>query len=297
MKSYQIRSLQRRWFNGFTLVECLVVIAIITVLISMTIPVISKVREHATRIQCIANLRAIQVGMVAYATANSGWYPLPTGDPANADGGDTINTIDGEERQARTSSLQPQMGGIGWMIGRQASMSPTKYSGNGRQPYVTSWQVFYCPSIQKRYMTDPELGRWWTTDDKAISATNPLPTTKAGTLRNSNYIQWNPWSTQANYAEHVAKRLTDSPRLVLTGDRLAWQANGSPNYWKFGERNRNLSLYSNHSDGANFAFNDGHVEYYRVKSLQDKTGFLVTGRSNVGNTQQWYCLPDVKKNY
>jgi prepilin-type N-terminal cleavage/methylation domain-containing protein/prepilin-type processing-associated H-X9-DG protein len=284
--------------RAFTLVELLIVVAIITVLISLLIPVISKVREQSTRVRCTANLRAIQTGMYSYAIANNNWYPLPA--PSNgADGGDTINWVDGEENQAcfkRTVGPLPQKGGIGWLIGRQASISPKSYSGNGQQPYVTDWRVFYCPTAQKRKL-DTAAGIWWTTDDKSNgNATTPLPIPKAGTNRSSNYVQWNPWAGDANYSEYVAKRMTDSPRYLLTGDRLAWQALGTQK-WKLNERTRLLDLYTNHPTGANFVFNDGHVAFYAVNPGNDKTGFYVTGRSNVSNTQQWYAMPDIKKNY
>jgi len=284
-------------YRAFTLVELLIVVAIITVLISMIIPVISKVREQSTRVRCIANLRAIQTGMYAYAIANNTWYPLPAPNYTDADRGDTLNWLDGEENQAYTNTLLPQRGGIGWLIGRQASISPKSYSGNGRQPYVTDWRAFYCPTAQKRKL-DTDVGVWWTTDDKSNgNATTPLPIPKAGTNRSSNYVQWNPWSSHAPaFSQYVAKRLTDSPRMILTGDRLAWQAFGTQK-WKLNERTRQLDLYTNHPTGANFVFNDGHVEFYAVKPGNDKTGFLAAGRGPNSNAQQWYAMPDIKKNY
>jgi prepilin-type N-terminal cleavage/methylation domain-containing protein/prepilin-type processing-associated H-X9-DG protein len=61
--------------SAFTLVELLVVIGIISILIALLIPVLSKMRESAKQVTCSGNLRALGQAMIMYASDNDGVLP------------------------------------------------------------------------------------------------------------------------------------------------------------------------------------------------------------------------------
>ncbi len=78
---------RRKWsIVGFTLMETLIVVAILAVLAALFFPLVRKMQMKANNTLCIANLKKLHQGVVTYCTDNSGWLPFelpPVGDSAN----------------------------------------------------------------------------------------------------------------------------------------------------------------------------------------------------------------------
>jgi prepilin-type N-terminal cleavage/methylation domain-containing protein len=62
---------------GFTLVELLVVIAVIAVLIGVLLPTLARARRQASKIQCQSNLRQVGAQLLIYAQKWNGWIVPP----------------------------------------------------------------------------------------------------------------------------------------------------------------------------------------------------------------------------
>lgn len=65
----------RRENQGFTLIEILVVISIISLLISIMLPALGQARVMARRMQCMNNLRQMGIAMHTYSADYDGYFP------------------------------------------------------------------------------------------------------------------------------------------------------------------------------------------------------------------------------
>jgi prepilin-type N-terminal cleavage/methylation domain-containing protein len=70
--------------RAFTLVELLVVIGILTILLSILLPAISKARAEGLNIKCESNLHQVGIALLTYADSNGFLFPTNMGyDPAH----------------------------------------------------------------------------------------------------------------------------------------------------------------------------------------------------------------------
>lgn len=71
-----ISSIRAGRSRGFTLVELLVVVAIIALLAAMLLPALARAKNQSRRIACLSNLRQMQFAAAIYVEDHSQYYPM-----------------------------------------------------------------------------------------------------------------------------------------------------------------------------------------------------------------------------
>lgn len=61
--------------GAFTLIELMVVLAVIVILLSLLLPGLGKAREAGRRISCASSLKQLATVNASYMSDNGGWYP------------------------------------------------------------------------------------------------------------------------------------------------------------------------------------------------------------------------------
>lgn len=127
-KPIRLKNLTGKSILAFTLIELLIVIAIIAILAAILFPVFARARENARRSSCMSNLKQIGLGFLQYVQ-------------------------DYDERLPGSGQNGAPPGAGAWMPGSSTSTDayctttePCLTTQSGIFPYIKSAQIFICPS-------------------------------------------------------------------------------------------------------------------------------------------------------
>lgn len=98
--------------RAFTLLEVLVVVAIIAVLAALLLPVVAQALEHGRATECLSNLRALAAANFAYVAEHDGQF-VPAQDAANLVRWHGTRTSGTQTFDPTKGPLAPYLGGEG----------------------------------------------------------------------------------------------------------------------------------------------------------------------------------------
>ena len=110
--------------SGFTLIEMLIVVAIIAILIAISIPVVNSALEKARKATDQANLRAAKAAAIVMYLDNK------TGEPITAAGGTACYKASDGSLQAATAANQEKYGQSSALTGNEVGSVTTTPKGN-----------------------------------------------------------------------------------------------------------------------------------------------------------------------
>jgi general secretion pathway protein G len=145
-----LRTFRRRSPRAFTLIELIVVIAIIGMLVVMSVPELTRARSRAQSVVCMNNLRQVGIGVLNYVADNDNTFPMIEPNP-----NDPIyhETSDGED--SKYLEVKPMLAAL--------------------EPYGVTEAVLKCPTDLRRspsYFSSYNTSYQWrvTVDDENANA-------------------------------------------------------------------------------------------------------------------------------
>jgi prepilin-type N-terminal cleavage/methylation domain-containing protein len=271
------RSLRQTLRGAFTLVELLVVVGIITILIAILLPAVTKAKRQAVRTDCASNLRQWGQALAAYGASNKGQFP-------NNTQGSHLSWISGAMRDFLREYLTP-LHDVDARVG----------SG----PHVT-----YCPTQDWHRYARPTAAALANPNQEDLVGYFYLPHRSLTYPPNVgvNYGPAGPgtppdgfgsfpegpgWVTKKKFggAQRFAPIMAD---MIQSQGTAVWGGSGQPfssHYYK-----------GNMPEGSNFLFEDGSVHWhpFQMRSPARPWASIEIG-ATVGGWNCWYRIETHKQ--
>jgi prepilin-type N-terminal cleavage/methylation domain-containing protein/prepilin-type processing-associated H-X9-DG protein len=233
---------------AFTLIELLVVIAIIAILAAMLLPALSKAKQEAQGINCVSNLKQLQLCWVMYA-GDFGEKMVPNLVPTTASSWVYGNV-----------SVSPDF------------TNPATIQNSLLFSYNKSTKLYQCPAAKA--VTIPNPGGLTALQVRHYSIEGRM----GGTAVKAN--------TAPNYAK-VTEVKSPGPTDAIVFVEESVNTIDDGYFWTDNDLTHWLNSPTvRHNQGASFSFVDGHAEKWRWRVLNTEQGLTAPVRSSTVDLQR-----------
>jgi prepilin-type N-terminal cleavage/methylation domain-containing protein/prepilin-type processing-associated H-X9-DG protein len=239
--------LKRPKDSGFTVVELMVVVAIIAILASLLAPALSRSKSRAQALMCMNNSRQLSLAWTMYSLENSGrlaYNQIPNPQLqmfASTDSPNWVNNIMNWELSSDNTNLD--------FINQSIIAPNANFSAN----------IFHCPADQA--LSGVQRAAGWTARVRSVSMNGMVgdPGSLLVDGGNVSLPGYEQFVKEVDFIDpsYIFVFLDEHPDSIDDGYFLnAAPAPGSPSVW--------LDLpASYHNGGGSFSFADGHTEIHR----------------------------------
>jgi prepilin-type N-terminal cleavage/methylation domain-containing protein/prepilin-type processing-associated H-X9-DG protein len=253
----------------FTLIECLIVVALIGILSSLLLPSLSKAREATRRAVCLSNQRQLSLALLNYTIDDNNHYP--------------------------TMHSEPGVTGTGWSWddqlsfydGREALSIPTKNSWGFEEGHVQEAQtiVYRCPSDQRTVSSHGRVPRSY-----SLSTLYAQPAWAARGITNLAWVD----DSSEMFSLSVSEIHQPSKGVILVDSQIPQNSVGhlsgaTVTVQVIQGKMAETTYWSHDLWKTTFLFADGHAQYMSFPSTYAGTNKDAWSVTDVRETL-WDCL-------
>lgn len=229
-------------FNiAFTLLELLIVIAVIAILASIFLPALNSAREKVKQISCLGNMKQLNLGMNYYANDNNSWLPEYPSDSSAIDCWDTrIAEYVNYKKYHENDVVWGSSPVFHCPSGKTATSTTSTVLNTASRGYAMNQYVAKNTENNGRLYTNYKynskvmiLGEIWSSLSREFGVLGSRTNGEYLSYSQEQYLAWRHKS-EMNFIRKDSSGASSKMGTSLKGENIVWLINTDERYYKNG---------------------------------------------------------------